>query len=232
MSWRPSRRLSEGCVSYKHAFESTGQTRIRHQPAAVAAAWLGTDFRVIGPLQRVSMIVRLPHKLAERIKVRALETLELNADPFLDFTLTNFAFRRVQYVMMVNTPTLYGVVLPMRGLTTPPLLLNAALGAYAEQLDLDGLKEPYLTRQSTRNVTVRFAGQLDHSVIGSVSELVLQARFSFDDLAGLEPPDGSLAQEVSRRLNDVPMSVLWKRRMHCPRDAMAELIERSAVTQT
>jgi hypothetical protein len=165
------------------------------------------------------VILRLSKKLGDRLKVKHLQPLPLEPDRFLDFTATSFTAGRLQYVLFINTYTLYGVVIPARGLTSPHSLTCTALWEFGEVLALDGLRDAYVLRQQQRSFPVRFATQLDRALIGSVNDMILHAKYVLSDAALTH------YRQATGRLNDLPMSVLWKRGKSSPAGAMKELID-------
>lgn len=57
------------------------------------------------------MIFRLSQRLARKLKIDGLRSLPLNENPFADWSAHLFTIARTQYIIVVNTKSLYSVLL-------------------------------------------------------------------------------------------------------------------------
>lgn len=62
------------------------------------------------------MIIRLTQKLGKKIGLSPKEALPLEGNPYADWTGHPFTARRVQYILLVNTSSMFSVVLFGRGI--------------------------------------------------------------------------------------------------------------------
>lgn len=146
------------------------------------------------------MIFRLTQKLASKIKVRLGESLPADPNPLADWSGHVFTYRRVQYVILTNTPSLYSIIMFGKGISTDCVFLDRSFECIREFMLFDCQEFTFRRLIVPLIGSVRFSSSLNRSVIGSVNDMVRIARNWLDD--GFSPFD------VAYRLNDMPMSSL------------------------
>jgi hypothetical protein len=126
------------------------------------------------------MILRLSQKLAKKIHESRLCTAEPDPNPYLDWHATLFTHRRVQYIMAVNSASLFTVFMHGAGVTDISRLLKdlgdiieAALGALSADLIYRKIIAPGFSE-------VKIAKAQDKRIIGSMNEQVSYVKFHLD----------------------------------------------------
>jgi len=158
------------------------------------------------------MIFRVTRKLARKIHVAPSQCLPRDSNPFLDWTARVFIAQRTQYIIIVNTSSLYSVVMNGRGITNDRKFAGCALDNMREFMLYDG-HDFFRTFIAPGLGATSFSKACDRRVGGSINDLVTQAKFhvAVDALSPLE---------TSFRVNEAPMSML---NYANPRDAFMEL---------
>ncbi len=147
------------------------------------------------------MIFRLSQKLAKKLKV-ALKSVALpDENPFADWSAHLFTARRTQYIILTNTSSLYSVLMLGKGITDDSLFLNAALAHIRESLCREGMEFIFRNFIEPASREVAFSKPLNRSVIGSMNDLVFQAKFLLTERE-------ESSSEVSSQLDETPMSAL------------------------
>jgi hypothetical protein len=150
------------------------------------------------------MILRPTQKLAAKLKVRTTESLPLDANPYADWSAHLFRENCEQFIMVMNTASLYAVVMHGRGITNADRFLSEALGAIHDVLEVDGLGFFYSRFIEPAAGEVRFSKALSRSVTGSMNDLVKLAKVSL--FVG-----GRSLHDLSFRTNRTPMSAIGMR---------------------
>ena len=147
------------------------------------------------------MIIRLTAKLGKKIKVIPPEALPPDSDPFADWSAHLFTVERRQYILVTNTPTLYSVVMPGRGVTSDKTFLRRLRIELRGFLQIEGFEHVFRKLVEPGLDSVSFSKALNRSISGSMNELVFGAKCF---MTGSEMP----LFEVSVLLNETPMSCL------------------------
>jgi Domain of unknown function (DUF6933) len=147
------------------------------------------------------MIIRLSQKLAKKIKESPTESLPADPNPFADWSAHFFTADRAQYIILMNTPSLYSVVMYGRGVANDDQFLDCAIENLRDFMIHDGLESIYTQFIVPVSKTVRFSKALNRSAIGSMNELIAFAKL---DLVENELPliDTSLRLVLSNSYND------------------------------
>jgi len=159
------------------------------------------------------MIFRLTRKLAKKIGIGLSKYVPPDNNPFADWTAHLFTAQRTQYVIVTNTASLYSMVMYGKGITNTNRLTQDSLSYMSEFMANDGNEFLY------RRLIVPYAGRIlfskatDRRVLGSINELVFEAKFYLVERE--ESPFGA-----SLLLNESPMSLLG---YNTPRDAFKAL---------
>ena len=150
------------------------------------------------------MIFRLTQKLAKKIGISPLSLLLLDKNPFVDWSAHLFTSQRVQYIIITNTPSLYSMVMYGRGITDDNQFLQTALDYMREFMTDDGNEFLFQRLIAPRTGRISFSKTGDRRLLGSINELVFQAKFYLVERE-VSPFD------VSFLLNETPMSYLGYR---------------------
>ena len=159
------------------------------------------------------MIFRLTQKLAKKIGIGVSKYVPPDNNPFADWTAHLFTAQRTQYVIVTNTASLYSMVMYGKGITNTNRLTQDSLSYMSEFMPDDGNEFIY------QRLIVPYAGRIlfskatDRRVLGSMNELVFEAKFYLVERE--ESPIGA-----SFLLNESPMSLIGYER---PRDAFKAL---------
>jgi hypothetical protein len=147
------------------------------------------------------MIMRLSAKLGKKIHLSPTETLPADENPFADWSAHLFTADRTQYILMTNTVSLYSMVMFGKGISHDGVFLDRVIGYMSEFFRDDGHAFLYKRLIVPSTGLVQFSKALNKSVIGSMNDLVSQAkRYLLDPT--LSP------FQVSCELNRMPMSIL------------------------
>lgn len=147
------------------------------------------------------MILRVSAKLGQQIKVRPEAPLPPHPDPFRDWSAHLFRADRRTYVLLANTPSLYAVVFPARGVTGAAVLIQRIADALEAVRQAEGDALPGDPLAAPLRDGVAFSKALSRSVTGSMNDQVRLAR----TLIELR---GASTGEVEQLLRRTPMSAL------------------------
>jgi len=123
------------------------------------------------------MIFRLTHKLAKKIGLPPLEGLPPDQNPFVDWTAHLFTAERVQYIIVTNTASLYSLVMYGRGITDDNKFIQRTLSFMREFMAYDGCEFFFRRLIVPHTARISFSKATDRRVIGSMNELILEAKF-------------------------------------------------------
>jgi len=147
------------------------------------------------------MILRVTAKLGKKIGISPSESLPADPNPFADWTAHLFTADRVQYILVANTPSLYSMVMYGKGITSDCIFLSRLTSCMSEFIRDDGYEFIFKRLVAPAMARVSFSKTLNRAVIGSINDLVFQAKVHLVERQ-MSPYD------VSFLLNDVPMSYL------------------------
>jgi len=159
------------------------------------------------------MIIRLSAKLSKKIHISPAESLPANPNPFADWSAHLFTAERVQYILLTNTSSLYSMVMYGKGISHDSQFLSRITSYMGEFLRDDGLAFLFERLIAPSTARVAFSKALNRAVIGSMNDLVFQAKVFLIERQ-MSPYDASFL------LNDVPMSYLEYAN---PREAFVKL---------
>jgi hypothetical protein len=125
-------------------------------------------------------------------------------------------------VILTNTHSLYSVVTHAKGINSADAFLHQALSAIRTELCDSGRAFAWERHLAPGTGTVQFATLGNRSVMGSINEFVFAARMFL--------VEGQLSPiEVAAKINETPMSYLWKRGPAvCPADAFDLMVRDQA----
>ncbi len=162
------------------------------------------------------MIFRISAKLAKKIHLDYDQLLPPSANPFLDWSAHLFTADRTQYILITNTATLYSMVIYGKGVTHDSLFLRDTIAAIRDVLEADGFSSVLQRVIGPAAYQVTLAKRQNRSVIGSMNDLIYQARLRLIE-QGFSPYDTSFY------LNDVPMSYID---YQSPREAFRSMVQK------
>lgn len=162
------------------------------------------------------MILRITQKLAKKIKVAPAATLPPHDNPLLDWTANLFMVSRWQCIILTNSASLYSVVLPGKGIPSQQAFVEESMKTLRENMALDGIMVIFETKIASALNATRFCKTSDRRVLGSMNELIFQAKVDFLHM-------GSPLQLVNHGLNRTLLSMLKGR---YPIEALVALANR------
>jgi hypothetical protein len=158
------------------------------------------------------MIFRLTLKLSKKIGLAPSQILPSDKNPYADWSTHLFTAQRIQYMILTNTTSLYSMVMYGRGITDEKQFLQRVLTCMREFMTIDGNMLVFQKYIEPLAKEISFSKILDRRVMGSMNDLVFQAKIHLN--MGKSPFD------VSFLLNESPMSYL---KYHRPKDAFRVL---------
>ena len=147
------------------------------------------------------MIFRISQRLGKKIKVAPPKVLPDHENPFCDWSAHLFTANRAQYVIVTNTHSLYSIVMYGQGITDDSVFIDRALSAMREFMKSDGFQFQYERFIVPESHTVLFSKNTNRSVIGSMNDLIFQAKFGL--IEGEVSP-----HRASKEINETPASML------------------------
>lgn len=147
------------------------------------------------------MIFRITQKLAKKIKVVPVAALPPHDNPLLDWTANLFMVSRWQCIILTNSASLYSVIVPGKGVPNERAFIEQGMKALRDTMALDGIMDMFDTRIASALDSVRFCKTGDRRVLGSMNELIFQAKVDFLHM-------GRPLQLVNHGLNRTLLSLL------------------------
>jgi len=145
------------------------------------------------------MIIRLTQKLASKLKETPASSVSRDPDLFADWTANLFTANRVQYIILVNSATLYSVIMYGRGVTDGGIFIDRVLSALRDFMTPDDLPFFFHRFIVPQSATVSFSKIGDRSLLGSKGNGARLARLQ----------DESVKSDCGQTLRDVWVS--WHR---------------------
>jgi hypothetical protein len=147
------------------------------------------------------MIFRPTQRLCTKIKAGPLSEAPQHDNPYADWSARLFTVDRAQYVLLTNTPSLYSLLMPGRGITEETTFLDHAIEAMRHYMQDDGLSLIFSNFIVPATGAVSFHKPLSRSVTGSMNEMVFEAKYF------MSSGDFSIF-DVNERLNETPHASL------------------------
>ena len=151
--------------------------------------------------------------MGKKIHVSPTKSLPADPNPFADWSAHLFTADRTQYILVTNTPSLYSMVMYGRGITDDNRFLGQIASTMGEFMRDDGHTFLFERLIAPSTARVAFSKPLNRAVIGSMNDIVFQAKVLLIEQE-MSPWDTSF------RLNEVPMSCL---KYANPREAFLSL---------
>ncbi|MEN6429291.1 MAG: hypothetical protein ABFC80_00390 [Coriobacteriales bacterium] len=121
-------------------------------------------------------IFRVSSKLGKKIRLDYEQTLPPSPNPLLDWSADLFTADRTQYILLTNTASLYSLVLYGKGVTNETRLFADTLAAMRDVMRSDGFLSTFEDVIAPLFYPTALAKRANRSVIGSMNDLILQAR--------------------------------------------------------
>lgn len=166
------------------------------------------------------MVFRISAKLGKKIHLGYEQSLPRAANPFLDWSADLFTADRTQYIIVTNTTSLYSLVMYGRGVTDETRFLQDSISQMREVLKTDGFSAVFREVIGPSTGRIALAKRQDRSVIGSMNDLIFQARLRLacDEIS---------PYETSLFLNRTLMSYIDYRH---PREAFQGMVDGRQLT--
>lgn len=121
--------------------------------------------------------------MMEKVGLTITTTAEPEANPLCDWAVHLFRSQRLQYLLAVNTTSLFPVVLAGRGITSEKTFLEALIPAVRDQHRALGLDEGFerFIAPSAHHITWSKVG--NRRVTGSMNEMILFAKAVLEEAA-------------------------------------------------
>jgi len=147
------------------------------------------------------MIFRISQRLGKKIKVTPQGVLPNHENPFADWSARLFTADRAQYVIISNTRSLYSIVMHGQGITDDNVFIDRTLSAMRDFMKSDGFQFQHERFIVPETHTVMFSGNTNRPVIGSMNDLIFQAKIGLIE-GGISP------HKASEEINDTLLSAL------------------------
>lgn len=193
-------------IELKSGFESAVKNLMQFLSPPVG---LGTAPQ---PRMEPRMIFRLTQKLAAKLHENPSGAAAPSDNPYLDWHASLFRANRSQYIILMNSASLYSVVMQGSGITDARTFLDHAVTSMRYTMAEDGITNFELAIVPHLD-SVTFSKTSSRSILGSLNELVYHAKYHLTE-EGLSPCD------TSCRLNEIPMGNLGYQN---PKEAFLEL---------
>jgi len=122
------------------------------------------------------MIFRLTVKLSKKIGIALSQTIPPDKNPYADWSANLFTARRIQYMILTNTTSLYTMVMYGRGITSEKEFLQGVLTYMREFMTIDGNILVFQKYIEPLIKEISFSKIVDRRVMGSMNDLVFQAK--------------------------------------------------------
>lgn len=144
------------------------------------------------------MILRLSAQLAAKLKVAPSGVLALDSNPFADWSSHVFTAGRTQYVILMDTASLYySTIFCGRGISTGGQFLERAWRSLREFMEADELSFIDQRYIAPARGAIEFSKPLNPSITASLNNLIAHAK------SWLTPGECS-SHETASKLNDLP----------------------------
>jgi hypothetical protein len=145
--------------------------------------------------------VRPTQKLARQLRLQIPKTTPDVQNYVADWCVQDFRAGRTRYLLFVNTPSLFPVIIHARGLNTLDLLIRGFAEGF--KLSCEGTRwmsqfERWIAPELS---TVQLSQIPGRSFLGSTNDFIRMAHFHLHE-------DGCSPAETSRLLADAPMGYL------------------------
>jgi len=142
-------------------------------------------FLIATALELSSMILRLTQNLNTMLKSGKLSEMPLDRNPYADWSCNLFFARRTQFIILMNTASLYTCLLPGRVFTSASIFSRQSLKAIRKFTATDAkqaISQNYIQQSAG---TISFAKSLNRSVKSSANDHIVGARVCWRMLFGL-----------------------------------------------
>lgn len=148
---------------------------------------------------RHAMILRFSSKLSKKLGFTPQESMLLCDNPYLDWSGHLFRANRIQHIILTNTPTLYSLLFLGLGITSQAAYEEKVRNELLAYLRYDWNESIFSRFIAPNWERVSYSKALNQSVVGSVNDLVFNAKFCIEE-------QGMSLWETAGFLNNMPMS--------------------------
>jgi hypothetical protein len=127
------------------------------------------------------MTIRISGVVMEKLGTPVTGTAAPEENPLCDWAIHLFRSQRHQYLLAVNTTSLFPVVLRGRGITSQASFLKVFLPALREQHRVAGLEEGFERLIGCSLQPVRWSKVGNRRVTGSMNEIIALAKFILEE---------------------------------------------------
>jgi len=156
-------------------------------------------------------------KLAKKLRIDALESSASVPEDLATWYANLFRVDRVQYMLFINAPTLFSVLVYGRGVTNRGRMCDVFDAALRDYLTPYGLYEPYCLAVGAELLSREFYKTSNRSVLGTMNDRIAACQWYRAD-------DERYLLYMSNLLNQTPSKPIEFR---LPVRAFIELIEQS-----
>jgi len=149
------------------------------------------------------MIFRITSKLQKKIGLDSLPSIphDKSQNPILDWSVHVFIAGRKQYIILSNTASLYSMIFLGRGITNDKKFIHEALSCMRGFMGINGYGMTAKKIIDPSANEVFFSKTTNRRVIGSMNDLIFQAKFFLDH-------NQSTPHDIMAMINNSPMSYL------------------------
>jgi hypothetical protein len=159
------------------------------------------------------MIVRLTAKLGKKIGSVPTQTLAADENPFADWVGHLFTARRVQYIIVSNSASLYSIILRGQGITDDCVFIERAKETMDQFMREDGLEFIFYRLVVPHLGIIRYSKVGNRQVLGSMNDLIRSAQFFLTERQ-------ASPFETALMINQTPLSCL---QYNYPRDCFTAM---------
>lgn len=132
------------------------------------------------------LTIRPTQKLAKKIKAAVDKAVEAQENPLQDWHATLFTCGRTQYILFLNTATLYAAISYGAGVTDDDKFIKLFFSTVGDQMRGDGMGEAYEEHTANASDGIFLAKSVSRSATGIMTEYVKMAQYELAERS----PDG------------------------------------------
>ena len=127
------------------------------------------------------LTIRPTQKLAKKLKREVDQSVPVQDNPLLDWHATLFTYSRGQYILFLNTATLYTAIAHGAGITNEDRFLKLFFSTVESQMRRDALREAYVDHVANAENGLLLARAANRSATGIMTEYVKVAKDELDE---------------------------------------------------
>ena len=134
------------------------------------------------------MTVRISRAVMEKLSIPIVPPAAQEENPLCDWAVHLFRSQRQQYLLVVNTTSLFPVVLRGRGITSGASFVDTFLPALREQHRVAGLEEGFERLMDFSHQPISWSKVGNRRVTGSMNELIVLAKSLLEEATWNQQP--------------------------------------------